>query len=27
MPRRIGEAFVMEDAPTDRLRDFLAEAA
>jgi 3-dehydroquinate synthase len=27
LPRRIGEAFVMKDAPTDELRDFLAEAA
>jgi len=27
MPRRIGEAFVMKDAPTEALRDFLAEAA
>jgi 3-dehydroquinate synthase len=27
LPRRIGEAFVMKDAPTGPLRDFLAEAA
>ena len=27
LPRRIGEAFVMKDAPVDRLRDFLAAAA
>src|SRR6516165_2058501 len=27
LPRRIGEAFVMKDAPRDELRDFLAEAA
>lgn len=27
LPRRIGEAFVMKDAPLDELRDFLAEAA
>jgi len=27
LPRRIGEAFAMKDAPLDRLRDFLAEAA
>src|SRR5215469_7265748 len=27
MPRRIGEAFVMKDAPIDPLRQFLAEAA
>ena len=27
LPRRIGEAFVMKDAPFDALRDFLAEAA
>jgi 3-dehydroquinate synthase len=27
LPRRIGDAFVMKDAPTERLRDFLAEAA
>jgi 3-dehydroquinate synthase len=27
LPRRIGEAFVMKDAPTEPLRDFLAEAA
>lgn len=27
LPRRIGEAFVMRDAPTAALRDFLAEAA
>jgi 3-dehydroquinate synthase len=27
LPRRIGEAFVMKDAPLDQLRDFLAEAA
>jgi 3-dehydroquinate synthase len=27
LPRRIGEAFVMKDAPLDPLRDFLAEAA
>jgi 3-dehydroquinate synthase len=27
MPRRIGEAFEMKDAPTDALRDFLADAA
>jgi 3-dehydroquinate synthase len=27
LPRRIGEAFVMKDAPLDRLRAFLAEAA
>jgi 3-dehydroquinate synthase len=27
LPRRIGEAFVMKDAPRDALRDFLAEAA
>ena len=25
MPRRVGEAFVMKDAPTEELRDFLAE--
>jgi 3-dehydroquinate synthase len=27
LPRRVGEAFVMKDAPLDKLRDFLAEAA
>jgi 3-dehydroquinate synthase len=27
LARRIGEAFVMHDAPVDRLREFLAEAA
>ena len=27
LPRRIGEAFVMQDAPRDALRDFLAGAA
>jgi len=27
LPRRIGEAFVMKDAPVDRLRDFLADPA
>jgi 3-dehydroquinate synthetase len=27
LPRRIGEVFVMHDAPIDRLREFLAEAA
>ena len=27
LPRRIGEAVVMKDAPRDELRDFLAEAA
>ena len=27
LPRRIGEAFVMKDAPIGELRDFLAEAA
>jgi len=27
LPRRIGEAFVMKDAPRDELRDFLAGAA
>jgi len=27
LPRRIGEAFVMKDAPTDELRAFLAEAS
>ncbi len=27
LPRRIGEAFVMKDAPLDELRDFLAGAA
>jgi 3-dehydroquinate synthase len=27
LPRRIGEAFVMNDAPVDQLRDFLAAAA
>jgi 3-dehydroquinate synthase len=27
MPRQIGEAFVMKEAPLDRLREFLAEAA
>jgi 3-dehydroquinate synthase len=27
LPRRIGDAFVMKDAPADRLRDFLTEAA
>ncbi len=27
LPRRIGEVFVMKEAPLDRLRDFLAEAA
>jgi 3-dehydroquinate synthase len=27
LPRRIGEAFVMKDAPIDLLRDFLTEAA
>jgi 3-dehydroquinate synthase len=27
LARRIGDAFVMHDAPVDRLREFLAEAA
>lgn len=27
LPRRIGDAFVMKDAPLDALRDFLAQAA
>ncbi len=27
LPHRIGDVFVMKDAPIDRLRDFLAEAA
>jgi 3-dehydroquinate synthetase len=27
LPRRIGEVFIMKDAPRDALRDFLAEAA
>jgi 3-dehydroquinate synthase len=27
LPRRIGDVFVMKDAPRDELRDFLAEAA
>jgi len=27
MPRRIGEVFVMKDAPIDPLRDFLTAAA
>jgi len=27
LPRRIGEALVMKDAPRDKLRDFLAEVA
>jgi 3-dehydroquinate synthase len=27
LPRRIGEAFVMKDAPTEKLRDFLTAAA
>jgi 3-dehydroquinate synthase len=27
LPRRIGEAFVMQDAPRAALRDFLADAA
>src|SRR5262249_17910338 len=27
LPRRVGEAFVMKDAPRDELRDFLAGAA
>jgi 3-dehydroquinate synthase len=27
LPRRIGDCFVMRDAPRDRLREFLAEAA
>jgi 3-dehydroquinate synthase len=27
LPRRIGDAFVMNDAPADALRDFLAAAA
>ena len=27
LPRRIGEAFVMKDAPRDELRDFLTAAA
>ena len=27
LPRRIGEAFVMRDAPAEKLRDFLADAA
>ena len=27
LPRRIGEAFVMQDAPRDELRDFLGGAA
>jgi 3-dehydroquinate synthase len=27
LPRRIGEVFVMKEAPLDRLRDFLAETA
>ena len=27
LPRRIGEAFVMKDAPLDNLRDFLSGVA
>jgi 3-dehydroquinate synthetase len=27
LPRNIGDAFVMKDAPADKLRDFLAAAA
>jgi 3-dehydroquinate synthetase len=27
LPRRIGKAFVMQDAPRETLRDFLADAA
>jgi 3-dehydroquinate synthase len=27
LPRRIGDAFVMKDAPTEKLRDFLTQAA
>ena len=27
LPRRMGDCFVMRDAPRDRLREFLAEAA
>ena len=27
LPRRIGDCFVMRDAPRDRLREFLSEAA
>jgi len=27
LPRRIGDAFVMKDAPTEKLRDFLTAAA
>jgi hypothetical protein len=27
LPRRLGEAFVMKDAPIDPLRDFLTTAA
>jgi 3-dehydroquinate synthetase len=27
LPRRIGEAFIMKDAPRDELRDFLSTAA
>ena len=27
LPRRIGEAFIMKDAPVDKLRDFLSTAA
>jgi 3-dehydroquinate synthase len=27
LPRRIGDAFVMKDAPAEDLRDFLAGAA
>jgi 3-dehydroquinate synthetase len=27
LPRRIGDAFVMQDAPADELREFLAAAA
>ena len=27
LPRRIGEAFVMKDAPIEQLRDFLIAAA
>jgi 3-dehydroquinate synthetase len=27
LPRHIGDAFVMKDAPADELRDFLSAAA
>jgi 3-dehydroquinate synthase len=27
LPRRIGDAFVMKDAPIEKLRDFLTAAA